>query len=197
MGCLELAKQRLPEVFSYKMAVDTGMPKSQLYRLRDEGSIELIDQGLYRFTDEELPHDLDLIAISQRAPSATLCLTSALAHHDLTDEIPARIDIAVPRGQHRPRLRFPIAWHQFDQETFHIGRTDMSIGAQQHIGIYNAERCIIDAFRLRHVEGFEIGIGALQQWLRKPGSSPAALLGMAESFPRQKSNIRHILEILL
>jgi hypothetical protein len=46
--------------------------------------------------------DLDLLLVAERAPLGTLCLTSALARHELTDEIPSACDIALPRGAWRP-----------------------------------------------------------------------------------------------
>lgn len=39
-------------------------------------------------------------------------------------------------------------------------------------GLYDAERCILDAFRLRHLEGEEMAFKALRRWL---GSLRAAL----------------------
>ena len=45
-------------------------------------SIERISRGLYRRTDL-LPVDLDLTEIAGRRPDATICLSSALARHEL------------------------------------------------------------------------------------------------------------------
>ena len=42
----------------------------------------------------------------------------ALARHELTDVIPARIDIAIPRGGRAPALRSPVDIHVFAAETF-------------------------------------------------------------------------------
>ncbi len=58
---------------------------------------------------------------------ATLCLTSALARHGLTDEIPAGIDIALPRGQWRPTTRAPTIWHSFNPATFDLGREPLDL----------------------------------------------------------------------
>lgn len=85
-----------------------------------------------------------------RRPDATICLTSALAHYDLTDAIPRALDIALPRGSRLPSTEAAIAWHLFDRETFDLGRTEIEIpGSALRIGIYSPERCIADAFRLR------------------------------------------------
>jgi predicted transcriptional regulator of viral defense system len=70
-----------------------GLTERQLYQLRDDGVIEVIGRGLFRRTDTNTTlTDVDLLGIARRAPLATLCPTSALARHGLTDEIPATID---------------------------------------------------------------------------------------------------------
>jgi predicted transcriptional regulator of viral defense system len=121
-----------------------------------------------------------------------------LAHHDLTDEIPARIDVAVPRGTTMPKTAAPTTWHTFNAETFGIGRTLLSLADDFRIGLYGPERTIIDCYRLRHLEGIELGRDALKQWLRWRGSQPAALLLMAESsFPRVVPQLRADLQVLL
>jgi hypothetical protein len=165
--------------------------------MRDSGLIEAIGRGLYRRTDIGQSTDIDLLEIARRAPGATLCLTTALARHGLTDEIPATIDVALPRGQHRPATTAPITWHLFDPNTFDIGRTELALDAHSSIGLYGPDRSIIDAIRLRHREGSELGYNALKRWLGRPGSSPAELLSMALRFPQAEKALRQALEILL
>ena len=140
--------------------------------------------------------DWDLIEASTRRPDATICLTSALAHYDLTDEIPATVDVAIPRGSRTPAGRAAITWHHFDAATFDIGRDQMTIpGSNQTIGIYSPERCIADAFRLRGSVGYELARDALRQWLRA-GGKPALLMDIAARLPRAKTPVLQALEML-
>lgn len=141
--------------------------------------------------------DPDLLDIARRASLATLCLTSALARHELTDEIPATIDVALPRGTYRPAVQAPVSWHLFGPGTFGIGRTTVPVDDETSIGLYDAPRCIIDAARLRHREGNELFYNALRRWLSRRGSSPAKLLAMARHFPRAERTLREAMEILL
>jgi predicted transcriptional regulator of viral defense system len=127
---------------------------------------------------------------------ATICLTSALAHHDLTDAIPAALDVAIPRGSRTPASTGAIAWHQFDRPTFEIGREQITIpGSDQTIGIYSPERSIADAFRLRGEVGYELARDALREWQRR-GGKPSRLIGIASRLPRAKSPVLHALEML-
>src|SRR5262249_19756627 len=100
----------LAATFTYTQARQAGISDRTLYRLRDTGLIQPVGHGLYRRNDVDLSADIDLLEITRRAPQATLCLTTALARHGLTDEIPARIDVALPRGRHRPTTVAPTTW---------------------------------------------------------------------------------------
>ena len=143
--------------------------------------------------------DLDLVEAAHKAPLATICLNSALARHGLIDEIPSSIDLALPRGRTPPQISAPVTWHIFDKATFDLGRLLMPIeGADgAEIGIYSPERSIVDAFRLRASAGYETGVEALRNWLKRPGSNPARLMQMASAVPRSKGPLRRALEVLL
>lgn len=165
--------------------------------MRRAGTIEQLGRGLYQRADTISEADPDLLEIAHRAPNATLCLTTALARHGLSDAIPARIDIALPRGRRHPRTQAPVIWHSFDPATFDIGRSELLLTAETAIGLYDPQRCLIDAFRMRHLEGTETAVEALRRWLRRPGAQPATLIAMARAFPNAEPMLRSTLEILL
>lgn len=182
--------------FSATMAAGAGIGARELRRLSESGAIDRLGRGLYRRGDLP-PANLDLLEIVARRQDATVCLSSALAHHGLVDAIPARIDVAVPRGVRTPHTGAPIAWHHFDAATFTLGRTDLAIdGSDATIGLYSPERSIVDAYRLRGLEGYEIAPEALKNWLRKSGSHPAVLMNIARQLPRASGPLRHALELL-
>lgn len=188
----------LPLIFSYGQAREAGLSQRRIYWLRDRGLIESLARGTYRRADGTMTADPDLIEIAMRAPRATICLASALARHDLTDAIPSKIEIALPRRTRRPPTAAPVRWHAFDPVNFDIGRDTLPLtGSTYRIGLYGPERSIIDAFRLRHNEGADFAHEALKRWLRRPDSSPAALIRMAEDFPKAQPALRAALEVLL
>lgn len=186
--------ERLPTTFTYSYARDAGVSKRRLYKLRDEGVIERVARGVYRLADAP-PADLELIDIAQRAPEATLCLLSALSEHQLTDTIPVVYDLALPRGVRRPATDAQVHWHAFDPPTFTIGRETKPLDDTTNIALYSTERSIVDAFRLRSQIGEDVAYEALRRWLRR-GGRPAALLKVAQAFPRARGEIRHGLAIL-
>src|SRR5689334_5152848 len=117
----------LPPVFTYSDAVAAGLSAERLYRYRDEGHLEQVGRGLYRRADAA-PADHNLLEIAHRVPEGTLCLITALARHGLTDVIPNRIDLAIPRGRRIPALQSPANIHVFAKHTFTLGREMIRIG---------------------------------------------------------------------
>lgn len=183
------------EAMTPRQARERGMSKTTLWRAARDGRYDRIARGIYRAADAPQA-DWDWIEATTRRPDATICLTSALAYHDLTDAIPDALDIAIPRGSRRPATAAAITWHLFDRATFDLGRAEIEIpGSTLTIGIYTPERCIADMFRLRGATGYELGRDALKEWLRR-GGKPADLMAVATRLPRAKTPILRTLEAL-
>lgn len=195
MESIDLAS--LPPTFTYQQARAAGLAKRRLYELRDKGELEQVSRGMFHQTALPWNADIDLIEIALRAPDATICLVSALARHGITDLIPATIDIAIPRNRWRPIVGATVTWHAFQEDTFTLGQDILPLDPGASIGIYSPERCIIDAFRLRHREGTDLATGALRRWLREPGNHPSTLLDFAIHFPKAQPALRAALEVLL
>lgn len=176
-------------------AGQAGLSRSALYRGARAGRLDRIGRGIY-LPAEASAADWDQIEAATRRPDATICLISALAHHELTDTIPTALDVAIPRGSRTPASTGAIAWHQFDRATFEVGREQTTIqGSDQTIGIYSPERSIADAFRLRGEVGYELARDTLREWLRR-GGKPAALIAIASRLPRAKSPVLQALDML-
>jgi predicted transcriptional regulator of viral defense system len=172
-----------------------GLSRSGLYRAAADGRFERIARGIYLAADATAA-DWDWIEAATRRPDATICLTSALAHHELTDAIPRTLDIAIARGSRTPARSGSITWHQFAKPTFAIGRDEVPIpGTDIVIGIYSPERSIADAFRLRGDVGYELARDALKEWLRR-GGKPAQLIQIASQLPRAIGPVLRALEAL-
>lgn len=165
------------------------------HRALQRGDLERIAPGVYRKSDRT-PADQDKLQAVALRPHATICLTSALAHHDLIDEIPTSLQIALPRGTRIPKGTPTLTWHVFDPETFDLGRDVATIdGSTELIGLYNPQRSIVDAFRLRGQVGYETARDALKEWLRR-GGKPAEIAQLAIQIPRAKRPVFDALEVL-
>jgi hypothetical protein len=163
--------------------------------LTDPSKYERIGHGLYRSLDLP-PVDTDLVEIAARAPKATLCLTSALAWHGLTDEIPMTYDLAVARGTRPPALHTGVTFHRFDAATYAVGREAHPLPEEPGltIWVYSPERTIADLFRLPHRR--DEAVAATKRWLRGRGHSPARLLDVGRQLPRAEKALRNALSVL-
>ena len=79
----------LPATFTTGEAVAHGVHPRDLYAARDSGVIIELSRGVFRHAEASLATYPDFLAVAHRAPRAIVCLVSAAAVHDLTDEIPA------------------------------------------------------------------------------------------------------------
>lgn len=116
----------------------------------------------------------DLAVVSARVPHGTICLNSALAYWDLTDEIPERVHIAVPRGARRPAIDEPMTKvHTFDADTFEREREQARTDADEPFWIYSPARSVVDAMRMTRWVGQDVALHALRRYMDRRDSSSA------------------------
>lgn len=165
-----------------------GVNKHDLYRLRDEGELIEVSRGVFRLSDAPLVSNLDLVAVAQRIPEGTICLNSALAYWDLTDEIPAVVHVAVRRGSWRPHITYPATKvHVFAAETFDLGRQQTPMESGENLWIYSPERSIVDAIRMRRDTGSDLGLEALRRYIERSGAQRGEILRLARQLRAEEA----------
>lgn len=183
-------------IFRTRDAAEAGVHWRDLYALRDEGTLIELSRGVFRFADAEMISDLDLVTVSKRSPRGAICLNSALSFWDLTDEVPAEVHLAVPRGSRPPSIEYPpTRVHVFAAHTFELGRQQVRLGAGAEIYIYFPERSVVDAMRLRNHVGTDVAYEALRRYLKQPGASSGDLLRLARQL-RTGGPMSDALEVL-
>lgn len=123
--------------------------------------------------------------------------STALERHGRADNIPARIDVAIPRGNRIPVLQPPVDVRVFARDTFELGRKELNVGEGFTVGLYSPERSLIDVIQLRHRKGSDIAWEAHLRWLRRKGAKPAALFEMSKRLHGAERAVRNALEIVL
>lgn len=102
-----------------------------------------------------------------RVPDGMICLESALAYWDLSDEIPRKVHVAVTTGAHRPTIDYPpTKVHVFAANTFGLGRQEVVGQAGERFWISDRERTVVDVFRLRHLVGEDLAYAGLRRYLQ-------------------------------
>ncbi|MGD2169891.1 MAG: type IV toxin-antitoxin system AbiEi family antitoxin domain-containing protein [Chlamydiota bacterium] len=147
--------------FSAKQAEEIGVPRHILAYLCKKGILERISRGVYRSRSYEPKVDIawEQLAInSSTIPQGVICLISALAYYDLTDEIPRENWIAVPHQLRAPKRK---GVRIIRMRNIELGKREIMMG-EYKVKIFDKERCIIDAFRYLSLE---IAIKALKAYL--------------------------------
>jgi predicted transcriptional regulator of viral defense system len=149
-------------VFYAAEAREAGIHPSRLSYYVKTNRIERIGHGVYRGVESSVDADFqweDLIIIAKSIPQGVVCLTSALALYELTDEMPREYWIAVSHSTTAPKRESTRIVRMRDMNT---GKTTHAIG-QETVSIFDRERTIVDAFRYLSKE---IAIKALKAAVR-------------------------------
>ncbi|MCS4503358.1 type IV toxin-antitoxin system AbiEi family antitoxin domain-containing protein [Arhodomonas aquaeolei] len=161
-------------------ALALGMNRYQFYRLRDQGVIELVSRGLYRLTELPSADNPDLLAVATRFPKAVLCLVSALAWHDMTTQIPRRIDLAVARNARPPKLDYPpVRGYRFSGKRFTSGVERHEVDGAT-IRVYCPEKTLADCFAFRNNVGMDVVLEAIRLYPKRHRPDYSRVLEYAE-----------------
>jgi hypothetical protein len=170
----------LPTTFTTATALAQGIHPRELYGWRDGGDIVELSRGVFRRADAPPASYPDLLAVAYRSPPAIVCCRTAAAIHELSDEIPPAVQIAVPTRSRPPRITHPpTEVFRFDEATFELGLSRVEAAPGESIRIYAPARTVIDLMRLRGRFGEPLAHGALQRYLRRRDARPAELLRLA------------------
>lgn len=170
----------LPATFTTGEALTAGVHPRDLYRWRDTGLVIELSRGVFRRADAAPASYPDFLAVSRRAPAAAICLLSAASVHDLTDELPRTVQIAIPRGTRPPRITHPpIEVFRFAAATFHLGMEWIEAAEDETVRITGPARTVVDLMRLRRSMGEPLAMIALRRYLSRPDGGPATLIQLA------------------
>ncbi len=178
---MSVLTERIPTTFTTRTARRLGVHPRDLYRWRDTGVVVELSRGVFRRSDAPPASYPDALAVAYRSPRAVLCCVSAAVVHDLTDEMPAAVQIALPRRSHVPSIDHPpVEVLRFDESHFGVGQSTFEAAPSESVKVYDPPRTVVDLIRLRHRFGEPIAYGALHRYLRSPGGGPRLLLDRAD-----------------
>lgn len=159
---------------------DAGITAATVSRLEREGVIVRLARGLYQRADAPIDQQHTLAEVAKLIPKGIVCLTSALAFHGLTDQLPARVWVALGRKDWRPRIVYPPV------RVVRFTGDRLSTGVEHHIiegipvAIFGVAKTIADLFRYRRTVGEAVVVEALREALRQRKATPAEIARFAE-----------------
>ncbi len=172
-----LAKHGIARLSELRAA---GVTAATISRMEKAGEVVRLARGLYQLPDADLDVHHSLAEAAKRVPKGVVCLTSALAFHGLTDQLPRRIWLAIgtkdwlPKADRPPLriVRFAPALLTDSVETYVIEGVP--------VRIFAIAKTIADCFRHRRTVGVSVAIEGLQEALRQRKTTPAEIARHAE-----------------
>ena len=171
--------------FTSKEARALGVSSEVLAHYVKTGKLKGISRGLYRKAGhEELSPTQwnDLVEAISIIPGGVVCLISALALYDLTEELPRQHWIGIRHGTSSRSTR-QIKIVRF--RNLELGKTEIDLEGAI-IPIFDRERTIVDAFRLL---SREIAIKALKAALAKGGKNRLDLVKLEAYAKKLRFNL--------
>ncbi|MXY64954.1 MAG: transcriptional regulator [Gammaproteobacteria bacterium] len=159
---------------------DAGITAATIGRMVRAGDVNRLGRGLYQLPDAPLEAHHSLAEAAKRIPRGVVCLVSALAYHELTDQLPRAVWMAIGARDWLPRqgspdmriVRFTDALLTDDVLTVHIENVPVKI--------FGVAKTIADCFRHRRSVGQTVALEGLQEALRQRKASPAEIARHAE-----------------
>lgn len=157
-----------------------GVAATTIGRMEREGTIIRLSRGLYQLADAAVDTHHDLAEAAKRVPKGVICLISALAFHELTDQVPHRVWLAIGSkdwrpGEHGPKLRIVrLSDRQLKDDV------ELHLIENVPVRIFNIPRTLADSFRYRKSIGLPVAVEALREALRLRRATPAEIAGSAQ-----------------
>lgn len=173
-----------------------GFNKALIKASLMNNNIQKLDRGLYSLSEGMSFSNPDLVAISIKIPKGTVCLLSALAFHESTNEIPKYVDVAIPRGTHESRVNYPpVRFYRFAPETWKAGVEKHEIDGHV-VKIYSLAKTVADCFKFRNRIGMNIAREALKIAITEKHVKPKEIMGFAK-ICRVDRIVKPILETMI
>lgn len=178
---ISLLKQR--GIVRLSELTKAGITAATVSRMREKGLIHQLRRGLYQLPNASVGADHSLAEAAKLVPKGVICLTSALAFHQLTDTIPSHVWIAIGPKDRRPSIGDPLL--QIVRFAPHL----LSTGIKEHkiervqVKITEPARTIVDLFRYRRnagkryqkSPGLHLALEGLKKALRQRKATPAEI----------------------
>lgn len=152
-----------------------GITAATIGRMRTDGEVIRLARGLYQLPDAPFDANHSLAEAAKRVPKGVVCLVSALAFHELTDQLPRSVWLAIGKNDWSPQgdetalriVRFTDTLLTEDVETTSIEGVSVKV--------FGVAKTIADCFRHRRSVGQSVALEGLQEALQQRKATPAQI----------------------
>ena len=172
-----LCKQGIVRLSEFKAA---GITAATIGRMLDDGEVVRLARGMYQLPDAPLDANHSLAEAAKRVPKGVVCLVSALAYHELTDQLPRSVWMAIGANDWTPKDgNPPLKTVRFTEALLKDDVMDVSIEGVP-VKIFGVAKTIADCFRHRRTVGQSVALEGLQEAIRQRKATTSEIAQHAE-----------------
>ena len=180
-------RDRLREILAVRPIVRAselrheGIAAQIISRALEDGEIERIGRGLYQRPDNPIDAGHALAETAKKIPRGVIAMTSALAFHGLTDQMPRRIWVAIGKTDWEPAPSYPpTRIVRFDEKYLTQGVEHHTISGVS-VPIYSVAKTLADLFRNPRLVDRSVAIEGLRAALDQRKATPAEIAEAARA----------------
>lgn len=144
-----------------------AIPSSLMCSLVRKGEAMRVDRGTYVSTSSGFSDLADYETLALKIPNGVFALQTALRLHELTDENPHEICMAIRHGFHPPvTSELPVNFIYRTEPVFSSDVVEIESNGVR-LRVYSIEQTIADCFQYRNKIGLDIAVSALREAVRK------------------------------
>lgn len=152
----------LPGLFRPQDLEERGIPRGHVRTMLRRDEAEKVGRGLYRLRSAPVSELETIAMVCRRAPSAIICLLTALHVHGIGTQAPREVWIALDRKARRPRLAdLPVRVVRFSGQMLKYAIETRDVHGVQ-VRITSPARTVVDCFRYRRKIGLDVALEALR-----------------------------------
>lgn len=167
-------------ILRFSRILEKGFHRKQVKALFDSGKIRRMGRGLYQLADVPAFSNPDFVSAVLQSPKSVVCLISALSFHEATDEIPRRVDLAIPMSSRANKIDYPpVKYFYFSETAWKAGMEIHKIDGYD-VRVYDLAKTIADCFKFRNKIGFDVAQKALKVAVTEKHVRPAKIMEYAK-----------------
>jgi len=167
-------------ILRFSKILGEGFHRKQVRALLDAGKIQRMGRGLYQLTNAPVLSNPDFVSATLQSPKSVICLISALSFHEVTDEIPRRVDLAIPISSRANKIDYPpVKYFYFSEAAWKAGIETHKIDGYD-VRVYGLAKTIADCFKFRNKIGFDVAQKALKIAVTEKHVRPAKIMEYAK-----------------
>lgn len=179
-----------------KDIIYAGIHNVYLNKLLEDGRIEKIKRGLYRWNGMNETSYQGIVDVSKAIPGGVICLLSALSFYNLTTTKPMEVSIAVSKKRKVVKPDYPpTKIYYFMDDIFKAGVEVQRIGNNEVL-MYDREKTICDCIKYKNQLGMDIIKEALHEYVKNTNRNFELLMKYAE-ICKVKSTLKNYLEVII